>query len=99
MKIFQRCAKSRLMNLTPLILSTLLVSCASSGAGVGRILERPSDFPEEVLYLSDETERGKMWCLTDADYIRETKHIVKLNHVIDKYECQIDILNGEKCQK
>ena len=51
------------------------------------------------MYLSDETERGKMWCLTDADYIRETKHIVKLNHVIDKYECQMDILNGEKCDK
>ena len=42
---------------------------------------------------------GKMWCLTDADYIRETKHIVKLNHVIDKYECQVNILNGEKCEK
>ena len=87
------------MNLILLIPLTLLVSCASSGAGVGRILDRPSDFPEEVLYLSDETERGKMWCLTDADYIRETKHIVKLNHVIDKYECQMDILNGDECQK
>jgi len=77
----------------------LLTSCASSGAGVGRIVERPSDFPDEVLYIPNESERGKMWCLTDGDYIRETKHMVKLNHVIDKYECQITILNGGKCKE
>lgn len=76
----------------------LLVSCASSGAGVGRILERPADFPEGVVYTPVESQRGKMWCLSDPDYIAETKHIVKLNHVIDKYECQINILNGEKCE-
>ena len=28
----------------------LLPSCASSGAGVSRILERPADFPEGVVY-------------------------------------------------
>ena len=77
----------------------MLVSCASSGAGVGRILERPSDFAQGLIFVPVDFQHGKNWCLSEDDYINETKHIVSLNHVIDKYECQIDILNGEKCQK
>ena len=77
----------------------MLVSCASSGAGVGRILERPPDFAHGVIYVPVDNNQGRNWCLSEDDYINETKHTVRLNHVIDKYECQIDILNGEKCQE
>lgn len=78
----------------------LLVNCVSSGAGVGRILDRPADFAHGVIYSPvDSRPGGRIWCLTDADYITETKHTVQLNHVIDRYECQVNILNGGKCQK
>jgi len=77
----------------------MLISCASSGAGIGRILERPADFAQGVIFIPVDFERGKNWCLSEDDYITETKHNVSLNHVIDKYECQINILNGEKCDE
>jgi len=66
---------------------------------VGRILERPPDFAYGVMYVPVDQGRGKNWCLSEDDYIDETKHIVSLNHVIDKYECQVNILNGKKCQE
>ena len=82
-----------------LILPMLLANCVSSGAGVGRILDRPPDFAQGVIYSPVQSGQGKVWCLTDADYITETKHTVRLNHLIDKYECQIEILNGGKCKE
>ncbi len=78
----------------------MLTACVTQGANVARTLERPSDFPNDVVYLPYDNGRGPMWCLPDADYIRETQHIVSLNHVIDNYECQVEILNGaEKCDE
>jgi hypothetical protein len=32
----------------------------------------------------------------DDDYLRETQHIIHLNHVIDRYECQVVLRNGAK---
>lgn len=72
----------------------LLTACASKGGGMLRTFERPSDFPMDVKFLPEGGQRGKFWCVTDADYVRETKHMIHLNHVIDRYECQVKIKNG-----
>ena len=72
----------------------MLTACAHAGGGTLRTFDRPSDFPSEVKFLPHDNGRGKVWCVSDADYVRETQHIVHLNHVIDRYECQVAIKNG-----
>ena len=57
------------------------------------------DSAQGVIFVPVNFQHGKNWCLSNDDYITETKHNVSLNHVIDKYECQINILNGEKCDE
>ena len=72
----------------------MLTACAHAGGGPLRTFDRPSDFPSEVKFLPHDNGRGKVWCVGDGDYVRETQHIVHLNHVIDRYECQVAIKNG-----
>ena len=72
----------------------MLTACAHAGGGTLRTFDRPSDFPSEVSFLPQNTGRDKVWCVSDADYVRETQHIIYLNHVIDRYECQVAIKNG-----
>jgi len=72
----------------------MLTACAHAGGGTLRTFDRPSDFPAEVSFLPQNTGRDKVWCVSDADYVRETQHIIYLNHVIDRYECQVAIKNG-----
>ena len=73
---------------------TMLTACATSGGTSLRTFDRPTDFPPEVSFLPHDNGRGKVWCVTDGDYVRETKHMIRLNHVIDRYECQVQIKNG-----
>ena len=72
----------------------MLTACAHAGGGTLRTFDRPSDFPSEVKFLPHDNGRGKVWCVCDGDYVMETQHIVHLNHVIDRYECQVAIKNG-----
>ena len=78
------------------LLMTMLPACGATGGGTLRTFDRPPDFPSHVLFQAYDSGRGKRWCVIDDDYLRETQHIIHLNHVIDRYECQVVLRNGAK---
>ena len=81
--------KNKLKNWIALILLLLLAGCGGLTQKDLRILDRPPKFTEcDYRAVPD-----GQWCLDSNCYMLETQHILKLNHIIDRYEMQVEEFN------